>query len=210
MEFLINEQQLKIILQEQDRSKMSEYMKELYSFTYDIVNKVVKSFKLNVKMLLTWGVSVAGLLRPLDVWLKSNNFNISDEERALILAGIGMILFFESKSVVGKILKKIKELGLEDVFEKSLKKSNELKSAFLDLMSSINVSIGSFMDIIAYSFLIPILTDIHYLSTGANSLEDVVSSISERLIASGVVVVSSKSLVSIVKKLIKRFRERLD
>jgi hypothetical protein len=42
MDFLINESQLRVILKEQDESKMSNYMKTLYSFTYNLVNKVIK------------------------------------------------------------------------------------------------------------------------------------------------------------------------
>ena len=42
MDFLINESQLRVILQEQDQSNMSDYMKELYSFTSNLVNKAKK------------------------------------------------------------------------------------------------------------------------------------------------------------------------
>ena len=52
MDFLINESQLRDILQEQDQSKMSDYMKELYSFTSNLVNKAKKTYGLNLKLLL--------------------------------------------------------------------------------------------------------------------------------------------------------------
>ena len=55
MDFLINESQLRVILQEQDQSNMSDYMKELYSFTSNLVNKAKKTYGLNLKLLLTWG-----------------------------------------------------------------------------------------------------------------------------------------------------------
>jgi hypothetical protein len=69
MDFLINEQQLRIILQEQDKSKMTDYMKELHSFTTEVVNRVMKKYEINLKMLMTWGTAVGGLLMPLDVFL---------------------------------------------------------------------------------------------------------------------------------------------
>ena len=50
MDFLINESQLRVILQEQDQSKMSDYMRELYSFTNNLVNKVKKTYGLNLKL----------------------------------------------------------------------------------------------------------------------------------------------------------------
>ena len=51
MDFLINESQLRTILMEQDKSKMTGYMKKLHSFTTNIVNRVSKSYGLNLKML---------------------------------------------------------------------------------------------------------------------------------------------------------------
>jgi hypothetical protein len=88
MDFLISESQLKVILQEQDESKMSTYMKTLYSFTYSLVNKVIKKYGINVKMLLTWGTSVGGLVLPLDNFIRNGKFSLDDSQRMLVIAGI--------------------------------------------------------------------------------------------------------------------------
>ena len=106
MDFLINESQLRVILKEQDESKMSNYMKTLYSFTYNLVNKVIKKYGINVKMLLTWGTSVGGLVLPLDNFIREGNFKLDDNQRLLIIAGIAAILYYENKSLFSKILKK--------------------------------------------------------------------------------------------------------
>ena len=81
MEFLITESQLKTILTEQDKSKMTEYMKELYSFTEDIVNRVKTIYGINLKMLLTWGTSVGGLMMPLDEFIKTGSFNLNEQQQ---------------------------------------------------------------------------------------------------------------------------------
>lgn len=39
---------------EQDKSKMTDYMKQLYSFTNNLVNRAGKTYGINLKMLLTW------------------------------------------------------------------------------------------------------------------------------------------------------------
>ena len=44
MDFLINESQLRTILQEQDESRMTEYMKTMYSFTKNLTNRVSKVY----------------------------------------------------------------------------------------------------------------------------------------------------------------------
>jgi len=206
MDFLINEQQLRIILQEQDKSKMTDYMKELYSFTTNVVNKVAKKYELNLKMLMTWGTAVGGLLMPLDRYLMSGNFEMSDSERFLVLVGVASIIFFENKRIVSKIIKKIKDEGLEDIFDISLNKAVELKNTFFEFLNSLNLSISTFIDIMAYSFLLPILTDIHSVATNVTDVNEAAMMISKRLLASGVVAGGGTLLNSIIKKLIKRFK----
>jgi hypothetical protein len=206
MDFLINEQQLRIILQEQDKSKITDYMKELYSFTTDLVNKVGKKYELNLKMLMTWGTAVGGLMMPLDRFIKSGNFEISDSERFLVLAGVAAIIFLENKRIVSKVIKKIKDEGLEEIFNFSLDKAVELKNTFFEFLNSLNLSIATFVDIMAYSFLLPILTDIHYIATDVTDVNEAAMMISKRLLASGVVAGGGTLLNSIIKKLIKRFK----
>ena len=71
MDFLINESQLRLILQEQDENNMSEDMKEMYSFTKRLVDKAKRIYGLNLKLLLTWGASVGGFVLPLSNFLNT-------------------------------------------------------------------------------------------------------------------------------------------
>jgi hypothetical protein len=207
MEFLISESQLKVILMEQDESKLSDYMKQLRSFTVDIVNKVIKNYGINVKMLLTWGTSVGGMMMPLDVYLKSGNFDLSDQQRALVLAGVAFAFFFETKRGFVSILKKIKDEGLEETFQFALDKGKKLKSAFEKFLTSVKVASSTILDTIAYSFLIPIITDIYSMTHNTSSIRESAQMIATRLVASGVVVVSKEILENVLKKIIKRFKD---
>lgn len=206
MEFLINEQQLKVILREQKESKMTDYMKELYSFTTEVVNRVMKKYEINLKMLMTWGTAVGGLLMPLDVFLKSGQFEMSDSQRYLVLAGVAAILFFDNKRLVTKIVKKIKEEGLEEIFDIAVNKGSQLKNTFFEFLESLNLSISTFVDVMAYTFLLPILTDIHSVATNTTDVNEATVMIAERLLASGVIASGGVLLNSIIKKLIKRFK----
>ena len=206
MDFLISESQLRIILKEQDESKMSNYMKTLYSFTYNVVNKVIKNYGINIKMLLTWGTSVGGLVMPLDNFIKEGNFNLNDNQRMLVIAGIAAILYYENKTLFTKIFKKIKEEGLEEVFEIVHQKGKELKKAFFEFLQSVNVSVGSFMDTVAYSFLLPIITDIQSVAMRAKTINEAALLITERLVTSGVVILSSEVISKSIRKIIKRLK----
>jgi len=206
MDFLINESQLRKILQEQDESKMTDYMKTMYSFTKNISNRVSKVYSLNVKMLLTWGTAVGGLVMPLDKFIRDGNFELTDDQRYLVLAGIAFITFYENKSGLVKILKKIKEEGLEDVFRSVLEKSKDLKSSFKGFLSSLNITVSTFMDTVAYSFLIPIIMDIQYIASNTSSPKESAILIAERLVASGVVVIGAQVLSQVIKKIIEKIK----
>jgi len=206
MDFLINESQLRVILQEQDESRMNDYMKIMYSFTKNLVNRVGKIYGLNLKMLLTWGTAVGGMVMPLDSYIRGNNFDLTDEQRYLVLAGIAFIIFFENKKGLVTILEKIKEEGLEDVFRTGLDKAKELKSAFKSFLSSLNVTVSSFMDTVAYSFLIPIIVDIQHAINETSDPKQMGLLIAKRLVASGVVVVGTQALSQVLRKIIERIK----
>lgn len=206
MDFIINENQLRAILREQDESKMTNYMKRLYSFTKEVVNRVGKKYDLNVKMFLTWGTSVGGLILPLDNFIRNGSFNVTDDQRYLILAGITSILFFNNKKTTKELIKKIDEEGLKNTFNIVLKKSEELEEAFVGFLNGIKISVGTFLDTVAYAFLIPIITDIqHYISNSSDPRETG-KIILERLIASGIVVMGAETLSALMAKLIRKFK----
>jgi hypothetical protein len=206
MDFIINENQLRAILREQDESKMTNYMKRLYSFTKEVVNRVSKKYDLNVKMFLTWGTSVGGLILPLDNFIRNGSFNVTDDQRYLILAGIASILFFNNKKTTKELIKKIDEEGLKNTFNIVLKKSEELEEAFVGFLNGIKISVGTFLDTVAYAFLIPIITDIqHYISNSSDPRETG-KIILERLIASGIVVMGAETLSALMAKLIRKFK----
>lgn len=205
MEFLITEQQLRLLLKEEERSQLKSDMKKLNSFTKQLVNRVLKSYGINLRMLMTWGTSVGGMVLPLDQFLRTQNLNLTEEQRALILTGIVFTLFFETKKPFEKVISKIKEEGLMNVFENGLRKGSELKESFSNFIMSLGVGTSNFLDTIAYSFLIPIITDIYSVATETQDIEQAAILIAERLIASGVILVSGQSLTLLIKKILERF-----
>jgi hypothetical protein len=204
MDFLINESQLRTILQEQDQSKMSDYMKEMYSYTSNLVDKAKSVYGLNLKLLLTWGASVGGFVMPLDNFIKSGRFDLTDTQQTLILVGIACSVFYDNSRALKLIYKKIKEQGLEEVFKEVLTKSKNLKNSFSKFLSSANITISSSLDLVAYSFLIPIITDILEIVQNGANIESMSKTIAKRLIASGVVIVSQTVLSDTIKRIIKK------
>jgi hypothetical protein len=181
-------------------------MKEQYSFTENLVNRVKAIYGINLRMLLTWGTSVGGLMIPLDEFIKTGDFNLTEEQGILILAAVASMLFFENKRGVSKLIEKIKEEGVLPQFEQILSKGQELKSAFVGFLSSINITIGSLMEVAAYSFLIPIIFDITAIAESSTNLRQSSLQIVERLLASGVIGLSGQALTVTIRKILKKLK----
>jgi len=206
MEFLINESQLKLILMEQDKSNMSDDMKKLYSFTSDIVEDTKKEYGLNVMMLLTWGCSVGGLVAPLSNYIEKGNFDVTAEQKALILVGVASIIFYNNRKEVSKVIDKIKEEGLYNTFKKILSKGKDLESALAGFLTSINVTVGSLLELVTYSFLIPVIYDFYLIANNSVNLKESAIRIAQHLIASGVVIVSKNTLSQVTKRILTNLK----
>ncbi len=207
MEFLITESQLQLILSEQKNDdNLSGSLKRMKSFTNNMVSKILKTYDINLKMFLTWGTSIAGLVMPLNEFLRTGNFNLSESERYLVLSGIAFLIFFEGKRGINKVLSKIKEEGLEEVFDATLLKAYQLKDSFTTFLRSTRVITSQVLEIVSYAFLIPIIGDIQELASSSSDVRQTALIIAERLAASGVVLLSKEILFLMFKKLIKRLQ----
>lgn len=204
MEFLITESQLRVLLQEEEKSQLGLYMKNMYAFTKQMLNKVFKSYGINLRMLLTWGTSVGGLVLPLDQYLRTQHLGLNEDQRMLVLVGIIFALFFETKRPFMKIMSLIKENGLEDIFQDGLRKGTQLRDAFTNFLSSANTGVGTFLEAIAYSFLIPIITDVQSVLGQTEDIETAAILIAERLLAAGVILVGRQTLIDVVKNILKK------
>ena len=204
MEFLITESQLRVLLQEEEKSQLGLYMKNMYAFTKQMLNKVFKSYGINLRMLLTWGTSVGGLVLPLDQYLRTQHLGLNEDQRMLVLVGIIFALFFETKRPFMKIMSLIKENGLEDIFQDGLRKGTQLRDAFTNFLSSANTGVGTFLEAIAYSFLIPIITDVQSVLGQTEDIETAAILIAERLLAAGVILIGRQTLIDVVKNILKK------
>ena len=168
------------------------------------VHQQKKKYNLNLRLLTTWGPAVGGLVMPLDNYIKNGSFEADDTQRALILVGVAVTLLFDNSRTLKSIVKKIKEEGLMETFEIALAKGLELRTSFTRFLESLNTSIGSVSELVSYSFLIPIIGDIEKIITKNTDILLVSETIVERMISSGVVLVSASLLVEVIEKIMRR------
>jgi len=63
------------------------------------------------------------------------------------------------------------------------------------------------LEVVAYSFLIPITTDIIQVANQSKSVNEAAMLIAERIIAAGIVFTSREVLITLLKKIIKKFKK---
>ena len=207
MNFILTENQLKQVISEIKDNRLTSYIKTLNSFSKEIISKTQRVYGINLKFLSKWGAAIGGLAMPLDNWIRTNNFELNDDQIALILIGVTCTFFFENKKVLREVLQKIKEEGLQKQFSKTLNKGKELKEAFFSFLSSLNLTFSEMVEMISYAFLIPIVDDLVKLSNGAD-LALTSEMVAERLLASGAIILTGNIIVDVVNRILKRFSDK--
>ena len=89
-------------------------LKYLNSFTKELIIKAKKDWNLDFKFLITWGTSIGGFAAPLNHFIRTGDFNLTDKQITLILIGIVSVYYYNNKSALMKILQIIKSEGIEN------------------------------------------------------------------------------------------------
>lgn len=205
MDFLISDKQLTLILEDSGRDRIISGLKTLNEFAKDIISKSSSTFLVNTKIFVTWGTSIAGFLYPIDNFIKTNYIDIPDSDRNLILIGVFLMLFFNTKESTKKIVEEIYKLGFKTEFKEILEKSKQLKTSFKSFLRGLNISTDQTMELIAYCFLIPIIGDINNIIMDSSDYENDVELIVKRIIGSGLVLIGYNTGKKLFQKLFKLF-----
>lgn len=204
MDFLITESQFNYLIENKDTDIIEKNISELDSFSKKIYSDAKRKFGIDLKLLLTWGTAVGGLVAPLDNFIKTSDLSVTDDQASLILIGIIATLFFDNEEQFKKIYKKINEEGVEEQFMTVLRKGQDLKKSFINFLLSLNISINNISGLIRYSFLIPIISDLQNYVSDTSDITETAKMISARILASGAVLVSSDILYQLIRRILRK------
>jgi hypothetical protein len=202
MKIIITESQHKKILLESASENVMNKLDSLRSFFIDVSKTVKKQFGVDIEFLLTWGTTIGGFVQPVSEFIKGEFPDITITNLALISTGIIITYFTSNKKLLGKIVEKIKENGMIYEFDQMLKKAGELKKVFLAFVESLGLPMAKIANMLAYSFLIPIIPELYEFAQGHSDI-DVVDTVKR--------IVSYLGLTSLgfsIKKLITTIVER--
>ena len=194
MEYLISESQLKLILSESNgNGNITEDLKQMFESVKQMLITNANVWELNAKFLITWGASLGGMILPLKNWLEGQSSDLTQEQVYLLLLGIAANYYYDNSDFIRKVVAKIKDEGLMDIFKRALE----------EFLRTIRISVSTNASIVSYAFILPILHDIYQLYDGVNPNESLKMIIS-RIIASGVVLIGGSILTTFIQKVISK------
>lgn len=203
MDFIISEEQLNLIIEENSSNDITDNLKKLYDFTTDLIDKSIKMWGLNAKFLITWGAALGGMILPLKNWLENQNFEMTEEQKYLLLLGIACNYYYDNSDFISKVVKKISDEGLLDVFKKLYNKAEDLKNALVEFLNSLKIFSNTMTSIMSYAFILPVLGDLYQMVDGGDVVESA-KLISQRIAASGVVLIVGYTLTSFIERILRK------
>jgi hypothetical protein len=203
MDVLINESQRRLLIVEGLKDNLQEIKESAIDFSASLYKSAKKRFGFNLKILLTFGAAVGGLLQPLEQYLANKNPEMSSEQVTLVLIAITAVLFNESRDMTRKIVKKIKDENIEGPFFDGLRKTKKLVYAFKGFLGTLGNTAAYLSDVMAYVYMIPLIGYLAVSLQGGIS-DTEISNLVERLLAIGVFTISNAALTEIVKRIVNR------
>lgn len=207
MSVIINENQKKILIKESLIKDISDTVKNNFEFAKEILQASKEQMGINLQFLLTWGASIGGFVGPLTQFVEGENPELTPTQITSIMIGITATYYLDNKKTIYEILKKIKEDGLGEVFVKTLKKAEKLKSSFLSFIESLNLTFHKVSNMMTYTFIIPLVEKILQLSQSGEISDQDIRQLALRIGSFGLLTVSSIAVVNLVKRMVKRFRD---
>jgi hypothetical protein len=207
MNVLITEQQNKLILLEGMSDIMSAIFEHGADFSANLYKRIMKRYKFNLKILLTFGAGVGALMEPLMEFLKGNYPDLNEEQITLLVVATVCVVFNEGKEVLKQVLPIIKKQNLENEFTSGVNKVKALITSFKGFVATLGNSAAFISDVMSYIYLIPVLG---YLATfvSQNSLTpEQIENLVKLLVASSSLHVTTAFLEESIKRMLDNLRK---
>ena len=156
MKAIITEEQYRRVITESIKEDFEKKLEVAYGYGKDIVKDAQEQLGLSFKFLLTYGAGIGSLVSPIVDYLNGQYAGLSESEIHGLAVSAISIVFYNAKDYI-KIYNKMKKDGLIDEFSHTISYTQKLKEKVTRILDVLGMSIYTGLDIVAYSFLLPIL-----------------------------------------------------
>ena len=206
---LITENQKRLLLKESLLKDVSEVIKNNYEVASEILKSSKEQMGVNLQFLMTWGASIGGFVGPLTQFVEGNNPELTSTQVTSIMIGVIATFYLDNRETILKIVNRLKEDGLFDVYIKAVSKGKELKRSFVRFIESLNMTLHKVTNMMTYTFIIPLVEKILSMSQSDEITNDDIKQLAMRIASFGLLTVSSITVVTLIKRMVNRFKQEM-
>lgn len=206
---LITENQKRLLLKESLLKDVSEVIKNNYEVASEILKSSKEQMGVNLQFLMTWGASIGGFVGPLTQFVEGNNPELTSTQVTSIMVGVIATFYLDNRETILKIVNRLKEDGLFDVYIKAVSKGKELKRSFVRFIESLNMTLHKVTNMMTYTFIIPLVEKILSMSQSGEITNDDIKQLAMRVASFGLLTVSSITVVTLIKRMVNRFKQEM-
>lgn len=204
MKIVITESQYKNLIVETLSRESVSNLKSLKKFFDKIVKETKEQIGLDLGFLSTWGVSIAGFVKPVSEFMEGNYPSLTGTDIALLSTGVILTYYTSNKEKLKVVLEKIKERSLIQEFDHMLEKCSQLKTTFFNFIDSLAIPFAKMSNMLAYTFIIPIIPQLYEMAQGYGQGE--ISDIVKRIIMFVSISFAGNFTKRLIYSIIKRFK----
>jgi hypothetical protein len=206
---LITENQKRLLLKESLLKDVSEVIKNNYEVASEILKSSKEQMGVNLQFLMTWGASIGGFVGPLTQFVEGNNPELTSTQVTSIMIGVIATFYLDNRETILKIVNRLKEDGLFDVYINAVSKGKELKRSFVRFIESLNMTLHKVTNMMTYTFIIPLVEKILSMSQSGEITNDDIKQLAMRIASFGLLTVSSITVVTLIKRMVNRFKQEM-
>jgi len=205
MKVLISETQYKRLLVESTKDKILSTTEKNFQSFLSILKTASAQLRDSFRFLVTYGAGIGALVGPVTQYLQQEYPTLNREQIAALFIMAISVVYFETQN-----LKKSKEWitirNLDDELESAVDYIQKLKNKVKNILNVSGASIYRSMDILSYTFLLPIFSSLLNLITNQEVSNDLMTDLFEPLVSSGLITLSGAAIKEFIDRIIEKIK----
>lgn len=189
MNVIISESQYRTILNERYGGYFENIFKKYSNKVIKTIDNVKKQYGINIRFALTYGSAIGALIPSIESYLNGEFPELLPGQISGLAITAIFVVFFSSKDYF-ELKKKIENDGLGNELSAAVNKVETIKDKFSDMLRILGLSIYTLKDMVAYTFLLPVLGALNSVITtyGVSSIQ--FDTLIESILTSGLITTS--------------------